>query len=78
MEISIGCSEVANESHESYINRLQIEYVAVGQGLSANVDANPLYGGYVLEDFFLPSRKHPQKESIPASAGSLYDQVQVD
>ncbi|RME42914.1 MAG: DEAD/DEAH box helicase [Caldilineae bacterium] len=34
--------------------------------------------GYDLEDLFPPEKEFPQKELIPGSAASLYDQVQID
>jgi len=38
----------------------------------------PTKWGYDLEDLFPPQKDFPQKELIPASDASLYDQVQVD
>jgi type III restriction enzyme len=38
----------------------------------------PTDWGYDLDDLFPPEKAFPQKELVPGSAASLYDQVQVD
>ncbi|MDW8279255.1 MAG: DEAD/DEAH box helicase family protein [Anaerolineales bacterium] len=39
---------------------------------------SPAEWGYDLEDLFPPEKTFPQKELIPGSKASLYDQVQID
>ena len=39
---------------------------------------SPRDWGYDLEDLFPPEKEFPQKELVPGSEASLYDQVQID
>ena len=41
-------------------------------------EQTPPYGFYIKDDMFPPEKDYPQRELIPGSVNSLYDQIQID
>ena len=50
----------------------------IAERIQFQVDADPTHWGYDLEDLFPAAKEYPQKELLPASPASLYNQVQSD
>jgi len=65
---SLFITEISNALADHIAARIQFQIQPV----------TPADWGYDLEDLFPPEKTFPQKELVPGSAVSLYDQVQVD
>lgn len=50
----------------------------IAERIQFQIAPAPINWGYDLDDLFPPEKEYPQKELVPASTASLYDQVQVD
>jgi len=65
---SLFITEISNALADHIAARIQFQIQPV----------TPAEWGYDLDDLFPPEKTFPQKELVPGSAASLYDQVQVD
>ena len=61
-------TEIKNALADHIAERIQFQVQPVA----------PQDWGYDLDDLFPPEKEFPQKELVPGSAASLYDQVQID
>ena len=50
----------------------------IAERIQFNIEADVIHWGYDLDDLFPPEKEFPQKELVPGSDASLYDQVQID
>jgi len=58
------------------INNTLADHIA--ERIEFQITTAPTDWGYDLDDLFPEEKDFPQKELVPASAASLYDQVQID